>query len=179
MKQNPQKRSAPLDESYPNDRQVYPQAQSPAQKKVVPCVLMDLAPCELMDCPPKSRSTERFSLAVQKVCSACVRGRGLSLGHRKVDAKTKEAEQMPDVSVDYEFFGQPEDRAHDTLPVLIVRDRKSTRHRDSPSAVEGGGTPVSCIPLMADLDFMGLKRSVLKSHQEPSIVALCEGVKNG
>ena len=54
-------------------------------------------------------------------CSACVRGRGLSLGHHKVDAKTKKAEQMPTVSVDYGFFGQAEDRAHDTLPVLITR----------------------------------------------------------
>ena len=42
-------------------------------------------------------------------CSACVRGRGLSLGHHKVDVKTEEAEQMPTVSVDYGFFGQPED----------------------------------------------------------------------
>ena len=58
-------------------------------------------------------------------CSACLRGRGLSLGHHKVDAKTKEAEQMPVISVVCGFFGQPEDRAHDTFPVLIVRDRKS------------------------------------------------------
>ena len=58
-------------------------------------------------------------------CSACVDGRGLSLGHRRVDAKRKEAEQIPTISVDFGFFGQTEDRAHDTLPVLIVRDNKS------------------------------------------------------
>ena len=40
-------------------------------------------------------------------CSACVRGRGPSLVHRKVDTKTQEAEQIPTV-------WQPEDRAHDT-----------------------------------------------------------------
>ena len=39
----------PLDESRPNDQQVFLQAQSPVQKKVVPCMLMDLVPCELMD----------------------------------------------------------------------------------------------------------------------------------
>ena len=33
-------------------------------------------------------------------CSACVCGRERSLGHRKVDTKTKEAEQKPAVSVD-------------------------------------------------------------------------------
>ena len=40
--------------------------------------------------PPRSR------------CSACVRGRGLSLGHQKVDTKIKEAKQVPTVSVDCE-----------------------------------------------------------------------------
>ena len=50
-------------------------------------------------------------------CSACVRGRGFSLRHRKVHTKTKEAEQMPTVSVDCGVFG--------ALPVLIVLDRQS------------------------------------------------------
>ena len=38
-------------------------------------------------------------------CSAFVRGRGLSLCHRSVDAKTEEAEQIPTISVDCGFFG--------------------------------------------------------------------------
>ena len=33
--------------------------------------------------------------------------------------------------------------------------------------------------LMADLDFMGYTRVILKSDQEPSIDALCDVVKNG
>ena len=47
-------------------------------------------------------------------CAACVRGcgRGRSLGHRNVDMKRKEAEQIPNVC--------GKNRAHDTLPVLIV-----------------------------------------------------------
>ena len=32
---------------------------------------------------------------------------------------------------------------------------------------------------MVDLDVMGYKRVILKSDQEPSIVALCDAVKNG
>ena len=32
--------------------------------------------------------------------------------------------------------------------------------------------------LMADLDFFGYKRVIFKSDQEPSIVALCDAVKN-
>ena len=63
-------------------------------------------------------------LAFRSWCSVCVH------------TKLKEATQIPTVSVDYGFFGQPEDRAHDTLPVLIVRDRKSKRHLESPGAVQ-------------------------------------------
>ena len=39
--------------------------------------------------------------------------------------------------------------------------------------------PCPARALMADLDFMVYKRVILKSDQEPSIVALCDAVKNG
>ena len=63
-------------------------------------------------------------LSFRSWCSACVRGRGLSLGHRKDNTKMKEAEQIPTVSVDYGFFGQPEDRAHDTLSAHRARSQE-------------------------------------------------------
>ena len=107
-------------------------------------------------------------------CSACVRGRGLPLGHRRVDTKTKEAEQIPTVSVCYMFFWQPEDRANDTLPVVIVRDRKSRGVWSHPIPSKAPARA-----LMADLDFMVYKRIVLKSDQEPSIVALCDAINTG
>ena len=37
-----------------------------------------------------------------------------SLVHRKIDTKKEEAEQIPTVSADYGFFGQPEDSEHMT-----------------------------------------------------------------
>ena len=107
-------------------------------------------------------------LPFRRWCSACVRGRGLSLGHRKVDMKAKEAEQIPTVSVDYGFFGQPEDRAHDTLPVLIVRDVSCSLSDDCciwnhPVPSKGVTHPYLARALMTDLDFMGCKRVILKS----------------
>ena len=54
VKQNSQRRLAPLDESYLHDREVYPYAQSPAQRKVVPCVPMELVPCVPMDSLPRT-----------------------------------------------------------------------------------------------------------------------------
>ena len=67
----------------------------------------------------------------------------LSLGYRRVDAKTKEAEQIPTISVDYGFCGQPDDRPHDTLPVLSRARSQKQRHLESSGAVEGCGVPVS------------------------------------
>ena len=46
-------------------------------------------------------------------------------------------------------------------------------------ASKGVVHPYPARALMADLDFMVYKRVILKSDQEPSIVALCDAVKNG
>ena len=67
-------------------------------------------------------------------------------------AKTKEAEQIPTVSVDCGFFGQPEDRAHNTLPVLIVRDRKTMGIWSHPVPAKGVTHPYPAKARMTDLD---------------------------
>ena len=51
---------------------------------------------------PSKAEVESYNvshLPFRSWCSACVRGRGLSLGHHKVGTKTNEAEQIPTVSV--------------------------------------------------------------------------------
>ena len=81
--------------------------------------------------------------------------------------------------MDYGFFGQREDRSHDTLPVLIVRDRKSKGIWSHPVPSKGLVHPYPARALMNDLDFMVYRRIVLKSDHNPSIVALCDAVKKG
>ena len=44
---------------------------------------------------------------------------------------------------------------------------------------KGVAHPYPAKALMDDLDFMGYRRVILKSYQEPSMVALCDAVKNG
>ena len=112
---------------------------------------------------PKWNHTMFLNLPFRSWRSACVRGQELSLGHRKVDMKTKEAEQIPIVSVDYGFFGQPEDRSHDTLPMFVVRDRKSKGIWSHSVPSEGVTHPYLARDLMTDLDSTGYKRVILKS----------------
>ena len=73
--------------------------------------------------------------------------------------KTEKAEQIPTVSVDCGFFGQPEDRAHGRLPVLIVRDRKSNSIWGHLVPSKGVTHPYLARALMTDLDFMGTRES--------------------
>ena len=81
---------------------------------------LKFVPAPVLPSKEEAEAHDVSHLPFRSWCSACVRGRGLSLGHHEVDAKTTEAERTLTVPVDYGFFGQPEDRAHDTLPVLIV-----------------------------------------------------------
>ena len=131
-------------------------------------------PAEILPSKAEVESHSVSHLQFRIWCPACVRGRGLSLGHCKADTKTKEAEQTPTVSVDCGFFGQPEDRAHDTFPVLVVRDRKGKGIWSHPVPSTGVTHPFPARALMADVDFMVYRRVILKSDQEPSIVTLCE-----
>ena len=113
---------------------------------------LEHVPAPILPSKAEVESHNVAHLPFRSWCSARVRCRGLSLGYRKVDTKTKEAELIPTVSVDHGFFGQPEDRAHDTLPVLIVRNRKSTGIWSHPVPSKGVTHPYPASALMADLD---------------------------
>ena len=54
-------------------------------------------------------------------CPFCVRGRGQSQGHFKVD---RGDEQIPLISVDYGFLGTRDSPANE-LPILLIKDRLS------------------------------------------------------
>ena len=112
-------------------------------------------------------------------CSACVRGRGLYLVTAKLTRKRRRQNRYRLSLWISVSLGNPEDRAHDTLPVLITRDRKSRGIWSHPVPSKGVTHPYPARALMADLDFMVYRRVILKSDQEPSIVALCDAVKNG
>lgn len=113
-------------------------------------------------------------------CAACVRGRGRSKPHKRIEHK--EEEQVPVVSVDYGFLGsggkgQNEGVKDSENPVLIVFDRRSKTIWAHPVPSKGIAHPWPAKVLTDDLDKLGYKKVVLKSDMEPSIRALAQAVK--
>ena len=115
-------------------------------------------------------------------CSHCVRGRGRSFYHKKVSHEADDPSR-PVVSLDYGFFGAPGEIPADSvggskMPVLVVRDRftKGIFTHLVPSKGTEHFYPEAA--LLRDVKFLGYSRLVLKSDQEPSILALANAVKN-
>lgn len=103
-------------------------------------------------------------------CTACVRGRGRTMQHRRVDHSDN---LIPTLSMDYGFLG-------DGLPFVVLRDRKSKAI--FAHLLPHKGVAYSSFPeraLLRNLAFLGYKRLVLKSDQESSLKALREAVANG
>ena len=115
-------------------------------------------------------------------CSHCVRGRGKSFVHRRVN-RQEDPEEVPVVSIDYGFFGAPGELPADAvggaqMPVLVVRDRKSKALFSHLVPSKGVEHFYPEHALVRDIKFLGYPSVVIKSDQEPAIKALAEAVKN-
>jgi len=110
--------------------------------------------------------------------SACVRGRGPGLRHREVDHA---GDQVPVVSIDFAFLGTSrgdgDDQPKSGTPTLVVRDRwsKSIYAHVLPSKGLEHAYGEKCI--LTDLQKLGYKRVVMKSDQEPAMIALIRRVQ--
>ena len=101
-------------------------------------------------------------------CRHCVRGKGKSESHKRLDAEKEHT--IPTVSMDYCFMGQVDDDK--TLPILGIRDH---RHKVTYShLVPSKGTkhPYSVGQAVHDIDQLGYSKLILKNDQEPAIVDL-------
>ena len=119
--------------------------------------------------PEMIAAHEVSHLPFRSWCAFCVRGRGQSCAHPRVDQGD---ESLPVIAVDYMFGGTPDAPATD-LPILIVHDRWSKSVWSHPVPAKGIEDPHGSRSLLRDLEETGYKRLVLKSDQEASIRALC------
>jgi thiol-disulfide isomerase/thioredoxin len=122
-------------------------------------------------------------------CGACRRGRGRATPHKHQSEDQKDDEQIPTVSLDYGFFSKEKatdkgtlakkDDSGRSLPVMIVKDRRSKAIASVPVPAKGIEHPYPAKKLLKILDLLGYKRVLMKTDQEPSIVALVKAVKDG
>ena len=128
---------------------------------------------------PSQAETDQHNvshLPFRSWCRYCVRGRGQSVGHFRVDHS---AEQIPTIEIDYGFLGDKDSPATD-LPVLCGRDRQSKTVWSSPVPCKGvEDHPHGSKRLKEWLEETGYRRVILKSDQEPAIVSVINAVKNG
>ena len=82
-------------------------------------------------------------------CPFCVRGRGTTFRHQH--ATGKDEEQLPAISVDYGFMGNPETRA-DQLPIMVIKDRTCRGIWAHPAPSKGPVDPYGCKRLVSTLD---------------------------
>ena len=109
-------------------------------------------------------------LSPRSWCRHCLRGRGTSLAHFR--NKTEGGLVVPTVSIDYFFMGPSgQKEAQGVLPMLAVKSHES-RMTFAHVVERKGPVDSTTRRLVADLDWLGLRRLVFKSDQEPAILAL-------
>ena len=108
-------------------------------------------------------------------CRHCLRGRGTSLPHFR--SVTEGEHVLPTVSIDYFFMGPSgQEEAQGVLPMLAVKSHES-RMTFAHVVERKGPVDSTTRRLVADLDWLGLRRLVFKSDQEPAILALKQAVR--
>ena len=102
-------------------------------------------------------------------CGHCLRETRTILPHLRSETEAEHA--LPTVSIDYYLMGPsgPEE-AEGVLPMLAVKSHES--RMTFAQVVERKGPQSTTRRLVADLDWLGLRRLVFESHQEPTVVAL-------
>ena len=130
-----------------------PSPTQPTRKEIQEHVLTHL--------PPRSWCRHRLT------------GSGTSLPHSR--SKTEGEHVVSTVSIDFFFLGPSgQEEAQDVLATLAVTSHES--RMTFAHVVERKGPVDSTTRLLvADLDWLGLRRLVFKSDQEPAILALKAG----
>ena len=110
-------------------------------------------------------------------CPHCVRGKAPSDPHRRQSREEKESKRIPTCSMDYFFMGSEglsfddPTTERDVLPMVAVYDHGSRVTFAHPCPRKGDDRHI-VREVCSDLEWLGYKRIVLKSDQEPAIMAL-------
>ena len=108
-------------------------------------------------------------------CGHCLRVKGTSFPHLR--SKTEGEHVVPTVSVDNFFMGPSgQEEAQGVLPMLEVKSHES-RVTFAHVVERKGPVDSTTRRLVADLDWLGLRKLMFKSDQEPAILAVMQAVR--
>jgi len=105
-------------------------------------------------------------------CKHCVNGRGVA--HPHITQHNSKDGEVPTVGVDYHYMGKEQEEG--TVPMLAIKDAPSKVVFDMVVTAKGVNEYM-VKRVMQALDLLGHKRLILKSDQEPALVALLDEVK--
>ena len=117
-------------------------------------------------------------------CQWCVAGQAKAKGHFKADCDEKES-RIPTVSMDYMFMTEEEEKDEDkdvedshegNMPILVMVDHSNDMTFSS-VLPQKGVHPHAVVRTSNDLALLGHSSLVLKSDNEPAILALKEAVR--
>ena len=126
--------------------------------------------------PPSQRELDEHMathIPFRTWCKHCISGRGQSDHHRK--QLDKGDQEIPTISIDYAFMNSKEaDEA--SQPIIVLKDRRSGTIKAH--LVEEKGVNAYAIKRIGqDIGLLGYKRIILKSDNEPAIIALKDAIK--
>ena len=105
-------------------------------------------------------------------CPHCVRGKAKAAYH---NMKAKGPEDISVVSMDYMYMetAESDDRG---MPILVTKDR-TTGWTSARVVPKKGKHPYAVKGVMQDIEWMGYKKVILKSDQEPAILEVKDIIK--
>ena len=110
-------------------------------------------------------------------CPICVKGQGVNTRHACI--KREEHQEFSTVSIDYAFMtseGDGEDEDQLGMPILVMHDRQSGKVNSNVVPAKGVN-PYAVMRCVQNIKLLGYYKLLLKSDQEPAIVAFREAVK--
>ena len=110
----------------------------------------------------------RTHLPYRDWCGPCVAAKAID-GQHATGASDAHEPQVDTIAIDYGFLGT--DDSDDLIPVLVVKDRKSKAIFSHPVTAKGCSCEWAIDRLIKDIEGLGIRKCILKSDQEPAILA--------
>jgi hypothetical protein len=129
-----------------------------------------------MEAVPSAKGVEEHNLdhvASRSWCPHCVKGRAESYGHAK---KVASESDVPIISLDYMYMHSVQEKEEEKgMPILIAKDSRAKMIMAKVVQCKGV-VPYAVDVMKKMIEQLGYKKVIMRSDNEPAILALKEAV---